>query len=442
MNGQVSTQSPENGAAGRSDVFDIAITGIGIVTPLGVGCSVNVDRLLAGDSAITHEIPRGVESCGAIASARCPDFDLGGLLRFPKSIKYMSRPVQLAMRAAIEAFESSGLERSRIDPYRLAIYTASGQTGLDYTDFSRAIDFAWGTDKEPDFGVLGGLPTKLIDPYFSLRTLGNGGMALLSTEFGAKGPSGNFVHSETAPALALQAACADIAEGRCDAAIVGGFDSLLHPTSLFALTEAGVLTGDTAHFPQMAPAEGAAFFILERRADALQRGADMVGEILGIECSLEAPARNREQFSGRGIRRLVRRLPAMCQSFQFAVSPGNTPRGIVENVLGEMPLVSSPLVSSMTRATGYLGAATAAVELALGLLSARQGLAPSVMAMEESNGGLAIYDEPSAVIETLDPTGIFFSRSWTGQMAAIVARAYSAAGACYTEGKVYGACAP
>ncbi len=437
MNVQVRPQSPDGVVTSRPEVFDVAITGIGIVTPLGVGCSVNLDRLLAGDSAVKSDIPAGVDSCDAIASARCPDFDLAGMLRFPKATKYMSRPVQLAMRAAMEAFESSGLERGQIDPYRLAIYTASGQTGLDYVDFSRAIDFAWGSDKEPDFGLLGGLPTKLIDPYFSLRTLGNGGMALLSTEFGAKGPSGNFVHSETAPALALQAACADLAEGRCDAAMVGGFDSLLHPTSLFALTEAGVFSGDAAHFPQMVPAEGAAFFIIERRAEALERGANILGEILGIECSLEAPVRNEEQSSGRGIRRLVRRLPVECQSFQFAISPGNTPCGSVEHALGEMPLVSSPLVSSMTRATGYLGAATAAVELALGLLSARQGFVPSVVAMEEAGaGGLAIYDEPSAAVETPDPTGIFFSRSWSGQMAAIVARAYS------TEGKALGACAP
>lgn len=431
MTGQtLYTPSTENGVTGRSDMFDIAITGIGIVTPLGVGCSINLERLLAGDTAVQHEIPVDVESRDTIASARCPDFDLTGQLRFPKAMKYMSRAVRLAMRAAIEAFESSGLERGQIDPYRLAIYTASGQTGLDYTDFSRAFHFAWGPDRQLDFGLIGGMPTKLIDPYFSLRTLGNGGMALLSTEFGAKGPSGNFVHSETSPALALQAACADLAEGRCDVAMVGGFDSLLHPTALFALSEAGALTEDAAHFGHVIPAEGAAFFILERCDDARGRSADIQGEILGIECSLEPPVRSPQNSSVRGIRRLLRRLPEACPSFQFAVSPGSTPRGSVENALGEMPLVSS-----MTRATGHLGAATAAVELALGLLSARQGLVPSVMAIEESNGGLAIYDETSAPVETRDPTGIFFSRSWSGQMAAIVARAYS------TQREVFGACA-
>jgi 3-oxoacyl-[acyl-carrier-protein] synthase II len=414
MNPQMIVPPHETAVANEAELFDIAITGIGIVTPLGTGCSVNLERLLAGDSAVKNEIPRGVDACGAIDSARCTDFDLSGLLRFPKSIKYMSRPVQLAMRAAIEAFESSGLERGQIDPYRMAIFTASGQTGLDYTDFSKAIDFAWKSEEQPDFGLLGGMPTKLIDPYFSLRTLGNGGMALLSTEFCAKGPSGNFVHSETAPALALQAACVEIAEGRCDAAIVGGFDSLLHPTSLFALSEAGVLTGDAAHFGQIVPAEAAAFFIIERRSDAVDRGANILGEILGIECSLEPPARNREQSFGRGIRRVVRRLPQACQSFQFAVSPGDAPSASVADALGELPIVSS-----MTRATGYLGAATAAVELALGLLSARQGLVPSATPME-----------------ALDPTGIFFSQSWSGQVAAIVARA------CSAEGKVFGACAP
>ncbi len=432
MNAEMNAPYAGSAVNNEAELFDIAITGIGIVTPLGIGRSVNLERLLAGDTAVKNEIPLGVEACGAIASARCPDFDLSGLLRFPKAIKYMSRPVQLAMRAAIEAFESSGLERGQIDPYRMAIFTASGQTGLDYTDFSKAIDFAWKSEEEPDFGQLGGMPTKLIDPYFSLRTLGNGGMALLSTEFCAKGPSGNFVHSETAPALALQAACVEIAEGRSDVAIVGGFDSLLHPTSLFALSEAGVLTGDATHFGQIVPAEAAAFFVIERRSDAVERGANIFGEILGIECSLEPPARNREHSLGRGIRRVVRRLPQACQVFQFAVSPGNAPSGSIADALGELPIVSS-----MTRATGYLGAATAAVELALGLLSVRQGLVPSVTAMEESDdGGLALYEQSSAALDALDPTGIFFSQSWSGQVAAIVARA------CSAEGKVFGACAP
>ena len=77
------------------------------------------------------------------------------------------------------------------------------------------------------------------------------------------------------------------------------------------------------------------------------------------------------------------------------------------------------------------------MELALGLLSVREGFVPSVTAVEASDdGGLAIYDESSAALETLDPTGIFFSHSWSGQIAAIVARA------CSEERKVYGVCVP
>jgi 3-oxoacyl-(acyl-carrier-protein) synthase len=96
-----------------------------------------------------------------------------------------------------------------------------------------------------------------------------------------------------------------------------------------------------------------------------------------------------------------------------------------------------PIASSLSRATGYLGAATAAVELALGLLSAREGFVPSVIPLQQSDdAGAVVFDESNAAIETADPTGIFFSRSWSGQIAAIVARA------CSGERKVLGACAP
>jgi 3-oxoacyl-[acyl-carrier-protein] synthase II len=424
----IESQTLDTGARGLSDVFEVAVTGIGLVTPLGVGCSTNVERLIAGDSAVKEEVLPGLESCPAIPSGRCPNFDLSALLKSPKSLKYMSRPVQLAMRAAIEAFETSRLERRQMDPFRLAIYTASGQTGLDYTEFSRALEVAWAPDHELDFRHLGGIPMKLIDPYFSLRTLANGGIGLLSAEFGAKGPSSNFVHSDTAAALALQAACLDLTEGRCDAAIVGGFDSLLYPTALFALREAGILAGDGTKFGQMIPAEGAAFFVVERHASAVARGASVLGQILGIECSLEPPVRG--QSSARGIRRLIRRLPQACRSFDFAVRPAGAPLGSLQDALGV-----GARVSCLTRMTGSLGAATAAVELALGLLSGRQGVIPAVSPIEESGNGMAMPDAPATSIPAAEPTGMFLSGSWSGQIAAIVARS------CSTE-KVLATCAP
>ncbi len=426
---ELASGTSESASSSRSGVFDIAITGVGIVTPLGTGCSTNVERLAAGDSAVVTEVPAGVGASPAIALARCPDVDLTGLLRLPKALKYMSRPVRLAMRAAIEAFQSSGLQPGEIDPYRFAIYTASGQTGLDYTDFSRALDAAWSEDGEAGFEQIGGLPSRLIDRFFSLRTLGNGGIGLLAAELGAKGPSNNFVHSDTAAALALQAACFDILEGRADAAMVGAFDSLVYPTSLFALREAGMLTDNPDESGKILPAEGAAFFILERRENALDRGAGVLGEILGVECSVEATMYNPERSPGHSVRRLIHSLPDACQSFQFVVSPGDAPHWAIASEFQ----MSGPLA----RATGCLGAATAAVELALGLLCAGEGFVPCLRTVRESNdGGMAMLHEKSAPMETRDPVGIFFSRSASGQMAAIAARARST-----SYGKAFRACA-
>jgi len=421
----ISPALPEHSSAGGfayiPEVFDIAITGIGIVTPLGLGCSQNLDRLLAGESGVKPEVLPGLETRGAILSGTCPQFELADRLRFPKSLKYMSRAVQLAMRAALEAFETSGLQHDRIDPYRLAIYTGAGQTGLDYKEFSRALEVAWGSDHEPDFRHLGGIPTRMIDPYFSLRTLANGGIGLLSAEFGARGPSNNFVDNDIASALALQAACWDLTEGRCDAAIVGGFDSLLYPTALFALSEAGSLAGDTGHFGRIIPGEGAAFLVIERHADAVERGACVLGKLLGSECSVEPLLQAAGDSGQSGIRRLVHRLPEACRSFEFAVSPGGALQGSVAGALGQdLP------VSSLTRLTGYLGAATATVELALGLLAARQGSVPVGTVREETgHEGPATLEQIVTPIETQDPTGIFISASWGGQIAAIVARANS-----------------
>src|SRR4029453_11010999 len=174
--------------------FDLAITGIGLITPLGVGCDANLARLRTAQSAIdARSVPPG--DSPALPLPAAGQIDFGNSLRLPKNEKYMVRSVQLAMHAALEAVRNSGIRQSPgFNPERLAIYTGSGQTGLEYQDFFRATSFAWSGDREQDFKYLGGRASRLLDPYFSLKTLSNAALALISAEIEARGPSANYVH--------------------------------------------------------------------------------------------------------------------------------------------------------------------------------------------------------------------------------------------------------
>ncbi|MCI0407952.1 MAG: hypothetical protein L0191_05195, partial [Acidobacteria bacterium] len=220
----------------------VVATGLGLVTALGLSASDHWERCINGESAIGPLRRFDVSGHACPSGAEVADFDLSGSLRFPKNEKFMSKAVLCALRAAKEAVAASRVDLAALDPYRIAVYTGSGETGLEISEFFEALTLASNGGPEPDYRELGGRPSRLIDRYFSLRTLANAGVAFLAAEFGARGPNGNFVHSDTASAVAIASAFYDLIEDRCDVALVGGYDSLLNVPTYLAYERAGLLS--------------------------------------------------------------------------------------------------------------------------------------------------------------------------------------------------------
>jgi 3-oxoacyl-[acyl-carrier-protein] synthase II len=172
----------------------VVISGVGLATPLGVDVDDVWRRSARGESAIAAFRRFDASALACQASAEVPDINLAPTLRCPKNEKFMTRGVRCAMHAAKAAVASSGIDLASLDPYRVALYTGSGHTELESSVFFRALEYADSDSTDIDYANLGGRASKLIDPYFSIRTLSNAGVGLLSVELGAKGASGNFVH--------------------------------------------------------------------------------------------------------------------------------------------------------------------------------------------------------------------------------------------------------
>src|SRR5690242_11263792 len=113
----------------------VAITGVGLVTPLGLSTAVNLENCRAGQSAIGAIHSFEVEGHSCRAGAYVPEFDLSQVLRFPKNEKFMNHSVRCAMQAAREAIESSGIDSAKLDPVRMALYAGSGQTSIEYQEY-------------------------------------------------------------------------------------------------------------------------------------------------------------------------------------------------------------------------------------------------------------------------------------------------------------------
>jgi len=411
--------------------WDVALTGIGLVTPLGLDSSESVSKALRGESAAAL-LP---ESEGGIAAAMVPPFDLTPHLRTPKNLKLIGHSVRLAVLAMREAVAQSGFGGGFNESERVGVYVGSGQTGLEYDEFFKALAVAWENGKEQDFKYLGGMPARLLDRYFSLRTLANAGIAVISTEFGARGPSNNFVQGEIALALALQSACYDLMEGRADAVLVAAYDALVFPSQFMAFRTMGLLSGDgrgVAYRPfdrdreGIVLGEGAACFVLERGADAKARKAAILAKIHGIGLTSQT---SDESSLGAGVEEISRAAgeaaPDARVDFVFARGFGTQHEDALEASALDRFVPAGAYVSAVKGQTGYLGAAGAGVELGLGLLSARMGYVPPVGGLVQPDAGVTLpfVRSNAAEIERPNPHGLFLACSFGGQVAAIAAQA-------------------
>jgi 3-oxoacyl-[acyl-carrier-protein] synthase II len=411
----------------------IVITGMGLVSPLGATVSGAWVRCIRGDSGIgpcTRFDTRGYR-CGS--AGLVPAYQLENL-RAPKNQKFLNAGARHLVQASQDALASSGIQNSRPAPERVAVHVGSGRVGPEPNEFFRAFEVAHTREGTPDWDQLGGRASRLIDPYFPLRTLSNSGAALLAMEICARGPSSNFVQADIASALALDAACRDLANGRCDLAIAGGFDCLVTPGCYLSFDQRGLLSPappDQALRPfdhaadGIVLGEGAAALVLERLSDARRRSADIFAEIGGFASSISGGP-TVEGFPdsdtiSANVRRAVNGEPI---DFLVASGLGIPACDRTEATIHSELFDNHLPVTAFKGLTSYLGAATALVEITLGVMALRNHLIPPVAHHRQRADGVNINVLTRSI--PLDPgkphSALLLSNSWTGQSAAVYVR--------------------
>jgi 3-oxoacyl-[acyl-carrier-protein] synthase II len=411
---------------------------MGLAIPLGLSVADAWARSLRGASAIGPARLLQAAPGRQLASAEVEPLDLSGVLKKPKDEKFMGRSVRLALWAAKSALAASAQEET-LDPERFALYTASGQTGLEAAEFFGAFDLAASDDEATEFANLGGRASRMLDRYWSLRTLANAGVGLLSAEIGTRGASDNIVQGDTAAAVAVNAARHELLERRCDAALVVAYDSLLGASTYLAYEKAGLLSRGApaeAYRPfdrnrdGLVLGEGAAALVLEREETARGRGAAILGEVLGVGLAMDPGDDDRSAREARraAIEEAMGTLPV-----QFVVAHGI---GTVEGDRNEARALRALLaaetpVTALKSQTGYLGAATGAVEIVLALQAGEAGFVPPIARHESADegDGPRLVSGTAAALAAERPIGLVLAQSWFGQYAAVAVRAARASGA-------------
>jgi 3-oxoacyl-[acyl-carrier-protein] synthase II len=263
----------------------VVITGIGSVTPLGVGASVLHERWAAGELGIA-------DGAGA-----CRDFDPKDFLSI-KEVRRLDRFSQLALVAADEAVAQAGWDGSLpYDPMRVGCIVATGIGGISTVEVNHDAMRQRGAERVSPLGVPGYMP--------------NAAAAAVSMKHGLQGQMYGVVSACSGGGHALGSALRMIQYGDADAAVAGGSEATLTEfgfacfNAMQALSPTGTSRPFDARRDGFVMGEGAGILVLEEKDAAVARGARILGELAGYGSTSDAHHLTAPEPTGRPASRAI-----------------------------------------------------------------------------------------------------------------------------------------
>ena len=430
----------------------VVITGLGLISPLGVGPGPNWSALAEGRGALARLRAFAVDGLPTDIGGEVPDFDKNWpkTLALPKhqkhlkkNIKYMARDIQLAVAAAELAFVDAGLAEGGVDPTRIGVDLGAGLISTELDELAPAVDLSFGGAGAPgpfDYRTWGKEGIPLIEPIWLLKYLPNMLACHISILWDCQGPSNTITEAEAASNVAVGEACRIIARGRADVMVSGGADSKIHPLSVIRMS----LLDQMSHWrgepskglrpfdrtrDGWVPGEGAGILILEEREHALARGARIYGEILGFGSGCDAHPGGGLDPEGAGTEIAMRAALRDAGLAPAEVGHVNAHgAGTVAMDLAEgraLGRVFGPEGVPVTALKGYMGNSVSgcgAVELVGSLLGVNRGLIPPVLNCDDPDPALHLDLVLGAPRPSANPTFLTTNLTRHGQAAALVVR--------------------
>ncbi|HKH74807.1 MAG TPA: beta-ketoacyl-ACP synthase II [Vicinamibacterales bacterium] len=280
----------------------VVITGIGLVSSLGIGTEATWQALLAGTSGVTRVTRFDITGYAAQIAAEVKGFDPLDFVE-KKDVKKMDVFIQYALAASQFAMDDSGLRITPENAPDVGVFIGSGIGGFQ-------------TIEREHSALLAGGPRK-ISPFFIPSAIINLASGQVSIRFGAKGPNLASCTACSASAHAIGDSFEIIRRGDADVMITGGSEAAITPMSLggFAALRALSTRNDEPHRASrpfdkdrdgFVIGEGAGTLILEELGHATRRGARIYAEIVGYGMSGDAYHITAPSEDGEGGVRVMR----------------------------------------------------------------------------------------------------------------------------------------
>ncbi|HAT1597399.1 TPA: beta-ketoacyl-ACP synthase II [Legionella pneumophila] len=372
----------------------VAITGLGVVSPLGNDVSTTWNNLIAGysgiDSIKQFDASAFPTTIAAEVKNFSPDTSTSG-----KHTRFIMSFTHFALEAARQAFEDASIFPTKQTSDRWGIVTGSGMMTAEFEYLTR-FQQTCAADGEIDWGKLQSNSRDFYNLVDFGKTTSNSGLSLLIQQYGITGYASSVHTACASGGQALGLAMQVIRRGEADFMLAGGFDSMINPLGLSSFCLLGALstyneTPQTASRPFDATrngfvlGEGAAFLILEEWNKAKSRGAKIYAELAGEGNSLSSYRITDSHPNGDGaiqaIKRALEDAGVQPRDVDYINAHGTSTKmndlsetNAIKVVFGDR--IAHLPVSSTKSQTGHLIAAAGALEAVLSVKSIEQAQIP------------------------------------------------------------------
>ncbi|HYT92674.1 MAG TPA: beta-ketoacyl-[acyl-carrier-protein] synthase family protein [Gemmataceae bacterium] len=418
------------------------LTGLGVITPVGLDTATFWASLRAGRSGIkpisafdTSGLPTriGGEIVGFEAKKYIRDPDPKKQREKGRALRVMARSIQLAVAAAQVALDDAAVEPRNLDPTRFGVEFGSGLLSTELEEIGPAAQVSANcVPGAVDLQKWGAEGLANIAPLWMLKYLPNMLACHVSILHNAQGPNNTITEGDVAGLLALGEARRIIFRDQADFFLVGGADSKMSPLSMVRQCLFGGLsrrndTPEKASRPfdrrrdGVIAGEGAGVVVLEELEHARKRGAKIYAEVVGFGSAFD------HDHSGKGLARAVRAALGQAGIGPEEIDHVNAHglSGIeadAQEARGLHEVFGRPApVFAVKSYLGSLAAGSGITELIAGVLALREGLVPATLNYEEPDPNC-----PVNVIATPTPVKrpyvLKVGFTEMGQCAAVVCR--------------------
>jgi 3-oxoacyl-[acyl-carrier-protein] synthase II len=359
----------------------VVVTGLGLITPLGIGVETTWENLINGRSGIVKITQFDASAFPTQIAGEVKNFNPEDYIEF-KSIKKMDRFIQFAVAAATMAVDDSGLKITESNSERTGVIVGSGMGGLNTIEHYNIVLLEKGPRK--------------ITPFFIPMLSINLASGQISIRFGAKGPNSAISTACATGSHAIGDAFKIIQRGDADVMIAGGAEAVITPLGIGGFDAMKAISTRNDE-PEKASrpfdidrdgfvvGEGAGIMILENLQKALERGAKIYAEVIGYGMTSDAYHITSPSPGGEGASRCMalalRDGGVEPSEIDYINAHGTSTKSgdeiessAIKTVFGEHAYKVA--ISSTKSMTGHLIGAAGGVEAVFSVMSILNGIIP------------------------------------------------------------------